>query len=100
MTRYVFDDGPDVDLDTEDVRLLSGERLTTKLANEIVQETSTVLGRPSLTAPGRHTPRVSTRVPPAVVEGLDAIAEREGVSRSEITRRALEEFVAHATRAS
>lgn len=94
MPKYRL--GPEVDLDQEDIRLPSGRRLTQKVADEIVAETRAAVGRPSLTGPGQHSPRVSLRVAPAVVEGLDAIAQREGVSRSEITRRALEEFVAHA----
>jgi hypothetical protein len=94
MPKYVLAKGPDVDLEQEEVRLPDGRRLTQEMADAIINETTSLRGRPSLTGTQQHSPRVSLRLTPAVVEGLDAIAERDGVSRSEVTRRALEDYVA------
>lgn len=52
-------------------------------------------GRQSLTAPGVHSPLVSTRVPAALLDMLKARAKSEGVSVSEVQRRALSEYVGH-----
>ena len=53
--------GPDVDLDREDVRLRSGERLTSKVAEEIVEEVRRTSGRPSLS--GEADPLAADRLP-------------------------------------
>ncbi len=54
-------------------------------------------GRPSLTAPGVHSPQLSSRVSPELKAQVDAVAERDGVRTSEVVRTALEEYVkAHA----
>ena len=50
-------------------------------------------GRQSLTAPGVHSPLVSTRVPASLLDMLKARAKSEGVSVSEVQRRALYEYV-------
>jgi hypothetical protein len=52
-------------------------------------------GRQSLTAPGVHSTLVSTRVPASLLDMLKARAESEGVSVSEVQRRALSEYVGH-----
>lgn len=52
-------------------------------------------GRQSLTAPGVHSPLVSTRVPASLLDMLKARAESEGISVSEVQRRALSEYVGH-----
>jgi len=52
-------------------------------------------GRQSLTAPGVHSPLVSTRVPASLLDMLKERAESEGVSVSEVQRRALSEYVGH-----
>jgi Arc/MetJ-type ribon-helix-helix transcriptional regulator len=40
-----------------------------------------------------HAPRVSFRVPPAYVAGMDELAARRGVKRSEVLRLALAELL-------
>lgn len=50
-------------------------------------------GRPSLTAPGRHSPHVSLRVPAEVAAQLDELSAAQGVSRSVLVRRALAEYL-------
>jgi hypothetical protein len=53
-------------------------------------------GRPSLTAPGEHSPRVSVRLPLDVHRrGLER-AEREGKSLSTVMREAIEAYLAEA----
>lgn len=51
------------------------------------------LGRPSLSgkvAPGDRSPMVAIRLPPNELAAIDALADREGVKRSEMIRRLLE----------
>lgn len=56
-------------------------------------------GRPSLSAPGTHSPHVSFRVPAELAEQLDEESAAEGVSRSTLARRALAAYLAAARRA-
>jgi hypothetical protein len=53
-------------------------------------------GRQSLTAPGIHSPLISTRVTPELLEALRARAGNEGISVSELQRRILAEYFASA----
>lgn len=50
-------------------------------------------GRPSLSAPGTHSPHVSFRVPVELAERLDEQSAVEGVSRSTLARRALAAYL-------
>ncbi len=56
-------------------------------------------GRPSLSAPGTHSPHVSFRVPTELAEQLDEQSAAEGVSRSTLARRALAVYLAATRRA-
>lgn len=51
-------------------------------------------GRPSLSAPGTHSPHVSFPVPVELAQALDEQSAAEGVSRSLVARRALAEYLA------
>lgn len=51
-------------------------------------------GRPSLSAPGTHSPHVSFRVPAELAQALDEQSAAEGVSRSVVARHALAEYLA------
>ena len=82
--------GPDVDLDREDVRLRSGKRLTTKLAEEIVEEVRRAGGRPSLSGEAARSPQIAFRVPPEVRERAAEVAAAEGKTVSQLAREALE----------
>lgn len=53
-------------------------------------------GRQSLTAPGVHSPLISTRVPASLLAELTERAASEGVSVSELQRRILTEYFASA----
>lgn len=82
--------GPDVDLEREDVRLPSGERLTDKLANEIVEGVRRTGGRPSLSGEPARSPQIAFRVPVELRDRAAAVAAAEGKTVSQLAREALE----------
>jgi hypothetical protein len=87
--------GPDLDLDAEEFYLPSGERLTEQRAQELVEKIAgPVPGRPSLTAPGTHSPMLHVRVPAELKDQLTEYAERESRRQSDIVRDALAEYLA------
>ena len=88
--------GPDVDLDTDDVRLPDGTRLNGQHADEIVEEVRRRAGRPSLTGEPAVSPRIAFRVTPDVRDRAAGIAAREGKTISQLAREALEARVAGA----
>lgn len=51
------------------------------------------VGRPSLTAPGQHSPAVHFRVPARLRSIVEERAKREGKSVSTLAREALERYV-------
>jgi len=89
--------GPDVDLETEEIRLSDGARLTDELAVQIVDEVvAKRTGRPSLSGAAVHSPQIAFRVPSEVREEAERIAKREGKSVSAFAREALEARIAKA----
>src|SRR5437764_93418 len=91
--KYVL--GPDIDLDVEEVHEPDGTRLTEKRAEQLAGETlRAVRGRPSLTGAGRHSPRVSSRLPAEERELAERVAQEEGKTVSELAREALERYLA------
>lgn len=52
-------------------------------------------GRPSLTAPGQHSPQIRIRIPATTKDELDELAETTGRSTSDLVRQAIEELLAH-----
>jgi len=87
--------GPDLDLEAEEFIGPSGERLTEARAEELVARlVGPVPGRPSLTAPGTHSPVLHVRVPATLKEQLDKYAEHEGQRASDVVREALTEYLA------
>lgn len=93
-TRYRVDPGPDVDLEQEDVRDSKGARIGQDYVNRAVEDVHRAIGRPSLTAPGKQSPPIAVRLPEALRAAVAARAEREGKSLSEVTRDALEAYLA------
>jgi hypothetical protein len=90
--KYTF--GPDVDLDREVILDKDGRRITEARAEQIVKEViEAVFGRPSLTAPGRHSPEIKARVPIQLKKKLQREAKRRGETSSAVIRQALEEFL-------
>ncbi|TCK25220.1 ribbon-helix-helix protein, CopG family [Pseudonocardia endophytica] len=87
--------GPDVDLDTEEVRDRQGRRVTEAYAEQAAAEALRLVrpGRPALGEVGRHSPRVSFRVPEQVRRQAEQRAVTEGRSVSEIARDALERYL-------
>ena len=87
--------GPDVDLDNEVALLPSGERLTSDRAEEIVEELTErrVGGRPSLSGQRVASPAVSFRLDPDTLARVQAVAQREDLSVSQVARLALEQYL-------
>ena len=50
-------------------------------------------GRPSLSAPGTHSPRLNFRVPQAVKDRLTEVAHTQGRRESDVAREALEKYL-------
>ena len=53
-------------------------------------------GRPSLTAPGAHSPQITVRIPESTNARLTSVARRTGQQRSQIVREALDRYLATA----
>ena len=90
--------GPDVtvrgiDLDAEEF-VVGGERLTEQRAAGYAERAERSVGRPSLTAPGKHSPTLNLRLPAATRESLDQLAARQHRRPSAVARDALEEYLA------
>ena len=82
--------GPDVDLDVDDIRLADGTRLTSQAAGQIVEHVRRAAGRPSLTGQGEHSPQVSARIPPELLDAVERYARLVGKTVSQVVREALE----------
>jgi hypothetical protein len=93
VNKYTI--GPDVDLDQEDIRTESGDRLTEAVAEEMAQSALRALraGRPSLSGAGAHSPQLSTRVPADLKDRARRQAKQEGLSLSRLLRKALEFYL-------
>lgn len=86
--------GPDVDLDTEEVRTADGRRLTEDLAAEIAERAlAKHRGRPSVSGGTTRTPSLTVRVPTQIQAALMSIAEAQGRRVSDVSRDALEEYI-------
>ena len=87
-----------IDLDTEEF-YTGGARLTDARAEEYADAAeagASVLGRPSLTAPGQHSPSLNLRVPEGTKRRLEAVATAQGRRQSDIVREALDDYLAAA----
>lgn len=93
--RDVVDRG-DIDLDAEEIYLADGTRLTEARAGELAAEAlqRAGRGRPSLTAPGQRSPQLRVSVPTELRDRLQSRAEREHTSVSQLTREAIERYLA------
>jgi hypothetical protein len=94
--RYRLSDGPDVNLDTDDVRDRAGRRITQEYVDAAVADVhaKTGRGRPSLSTPGSRSPQVTFRLPPELREQAEQQARREGAKVSDVARKALLEYLA------
>jgi len=90
----IYTVGPDVNLDQEVVLDSNGRRITEARARQMARETHQIIvGRPSLSSPGVHSPEVKARVPLKLKKLLQREAKRRGQTSSELVREALEEFL-------
>lgn len=89
--------GPDIDLDGEEVYLDDGTRLTEALAEqlgaELAERARARIGRPSISG-RKRTPNLTVRVDPDTRTALEAIAEQQGRRLADVSREALDEYVA------
>jgi hypothetical protein len=86
--------GPDVDLDTEEVRLVDGTRLTEQVAEELAQRAlARHRGRPSVTGEKARTPSLTVRVRPETRTALERLARARGKRLADVSREALDEYV-------
>lgn len=83
--------GPDLDLDREEFITPSGRRLTNEYAEELTRR---VTGRPSLTAPGKHSPALNLRISERLKARLETVAAAQHRRQSDVVRDALEDYLA------
>lgn len=96
MGRYEFDDGPDVDLDAEELFDGKGRRVTAGQAEAAAIEAVEMArrGRPPLSrSKSAKSPQVSFRVPDQMAEDVRQLAEKRGVTVSAFAREALAAYV-------
>jgi hypothetical protein len=86
--------GTDLDLDTEEVLLADGRRLTEKVAEDLAQRAlARHRGRPSVTGDRVRTPSLTVRVPPETRTALEEMAKAQGKRLADVSREALDEYV-------
>jgi hypothetical protein len=90
----VYVDAGPIDLDAEPVYLSDGTRLTEDLAEELAEEVLRSAGRPSLSSRGQRSPQLRLSVPAELDLRLRSRAARENRTISELTREALERYLA------
>jgi len=94
-TKYTL--GPNIDLDVEEVYEPDGTRLTEQRAHQIAEETIAEIrrGRPSLSrGAGHSSPQISIRITTSTRDRAAQRARAEGRTVSELTREALERYLA------
>lgn len=96
MTRELGPIGPDIDLDREEIQLTDGSRLSETAAEELAERVLAErrAGRPSVSGGRQHTPSLTVRVPKRTRSALEAIAQAQGRRLADVSRDALDEYVA------
>ena len=80
-------------LNAEEFRV-GGERITEARAERIAARLADrAAGRPSLTAPGEHSPRLNLRVPQPLKDRLAQTAREQGRRESDVVREALSVYL-------
>jgi hypothetical protein len=89
-------DGGDIDIDADEVYLADGTRLSEARSHELAEEIrhKAAPGRPSLTGPGKRSPQLRLSVPAELRQKLEARAEREHTTVSDVAREAIERYLA------
>ncbi|MDR0626595.1 MAG: ribbon-helix-helix domain-containing protein [Bifidobacteriaceae bacterium] len=85
LAKLTDQDFPTVDVDQE---------VDEAQAVRLVEAGRRAAGRPSLTAPGTHSPQITLRLPAQLDAGLANAAARTGRRRSELVREALDQYLA------
>lgn len=85
---------PDIDLDTEDITLPDGSRLTQATVDEIVDRVHRRHpGRPSVSGGRERTPVMSVRVSRAARAALEKIASAQDRRLADVSREALDDYI-------
>lgn len=79
--------------DVDQITMSDGRVLNDEEADDLVERLITASGRPSLTAPGIHSPTISMRLDAAMAQKLDAQAAKEGRRRSDLIRDAVANYL-------
>lgn len=91
--------GPDIDLNETPAITPSGQILdeaaAAALAERTMQRFYSKVGRPSVSSDGARTPSLTVRVPRRTREALEQIARTQGRRLADVSRDALNEYVAH-----
>lgn len=74
----------------------ASEEVDDATAKRLISAGRKLSGRPSLSAPGIHSPQITLRLPDAVNARLVEVAERSGRRRSDVVREALDRYLAAA----
>lgn len=86
--------GPDIDLDTEDIRDDRGRRVTGDDVDDMVADVvANGPGRPNLQGRRGVSPTVQFRLPPQLLDAAEAASARTGKTISALARQALEEYL-------
>lgn len=80
----------------DQVRDSKGRLIDEEYVRRAVEDVHRVLGRPSLSGMPSSSPQVVVRMPPQLRDAAKELAAREGITLSELTRRALEEHIQRA----
>jgi hypothetical protein len=90
QARALLDGMTDADFPTV---TLDEAGLTQTEVDDFVEAAHSVMGRPSLTAPGRRSPQITVRLPERVDNRLTAVAVETGRRRSAIVREAVDRYL-------
>jgi len=88
MTSEDFPTVPLADVYDED-----GHQITEAGIERLIEAAHKITGRPSLTAPGEHSPALNLRIPVGTKRRLEQVARQRGVRQSTIVREALDEYL-------
>lgn len=78
------------------VRDSQGRLIDNEYVRRAVEDVHRVLGRPSLSGVRSPSPQVVVRMTPQLRDAARELAQREGITLSELTRQALEERIKRA----
>ena len=82
------------DVDFDALTVAPEDTIPDAMVERLVNAAHSKAGRPSLTAPGEHSPQITLRLPEVVNNRLIALAKARGQRRSTIVREALDQYLA------